>query len=94
MSEDFLERVWAFREEEIYPEIFGEVGPGIYTLDVDTFKNVFDRDPDPRWIFTGVFECPPSSKHSDWIYVTSGLSNPWQQTGPAVAPDEPSWLGL
>lgn len=94
MSENFLERVWADREEHIYPELFGELGPGIFTLDVDTFKNVFERSPDPRWLFTGVFECPPSSKHTDWIYVSSGLSNPWEEDEPADSPDQPSWLGI
>ena len=94
MSEDFLERVWANREEQIYPELFGELGSGIFTLDVDTFENVFGKSPDPRWLFTGVFECPPGSKHTDWIYVSSGLSNPWEQDEPADSPDQPSWLGV
>jgi hypothetical protein len=94
MSETFLERVWAYREEHIYPKLFGELGAGIFTLGVDTFENVFDRSPDPRWLFTGVFECPPCSKHADWIYVSSGLSNPWEEDEAAVAPDQPSWLGI
>lgn len=94
MSDNFLERVWAHREEQIYPELFGELGPGIFTLDVDTFRNVFQKSPDPRWLFTGVFECPPCSKHADWVYVSSGLSNPWEQDEPADSPDQPSWLGM
>ena len=94
MSEDFLERVWANREEEIYPELFGELGAGIFTLDVDTFEKVFGKSPDPRWLFTGVFECPPCSKHTDWIYVSSGLSNPWEEGEPADSSDQPSWLGI
>jgi len=38
MSENFLERVWAYREEKIYPELFGELGPGILTLDGGDFR--------------------------------------------------------
>ena len=94
MSEDFLERVWAYREEQIYPEFFGELGEGIFTLDGDTFASVFRKSPDPRWLFTGVFECPPCSKHTDWIYVSSGLSNPWEEDEPADSRDQPSWLGI
>ncbi|HEY9502296.1 MAG TPA: suppressor of fused domain protein [Pyrinomonadaceae bacterium] len=94
MSENFLERVWAYREEKIYPELFGDLGPGIFTLDGGDFQNVFQRSPDPRWLFTGVFECPPCSKHADWVYVSSGLSNPWEQEEPKDLPDQPSWLGI
>jgi hypothetical protein len=93
MSEDFLERVWAFREEQVYPALFGDLGPGIYPLNEETFA-AFDQEPDPRWLFTGVFESPPSDKHDGWIYVSSGLSTPWEQEGPAASKEEASWLGL
>ena len=93
MSDGFLERVWAFREEQIYPDVFGDLGDGIFTLDQETF-GVFEQSPDPRWLFTGVFESAPSSKHLGWLYVSSGLSNPWEQEDPNNSPDEPSWLGV
>jgi hypothetical protein len=66
MSDGFLERVWAFREEQIYPDVFGDLGNGIFTLDQETFL-VFEQSPDPRWLFTGVFESAPSSKHFGWL---------------------------
>ena len=93
MADDFLERVWADREERIYPGLFGSLGAGIFPLDGETFE-VFKQDPDPRWLFTGVFESEPSSKHTDWVYVSSGLSNPWEQDRPAESSDELSWLGV
>src|SRR5690348_4426317 len=93
MSGDFLNKVWAHREERIYPDLFGDLGPGIFVLDANTFQNGFNQSPDPRWLHTGVFECPPSLKHKDWLYLTSGLSNPWPHTAPAGSPDEYSWLG-
>jgi hypothetical protein len=92
-DDTFIERVWAFREERIYPDLFGELGSGIFTLDVETF-GVFKQEPDPRWLFTGVFESAPSPKHAGWVYVSSGLSTPWEQEGPAHSSDEPSWLGV
>jgi hypothetical protein len=94
MSEAFLERVWAEREESIYPQLFGDLGPGIFTLHGDTFETVFQQSPDPRWLFTGVFESSPGPKHVDWVYVSSGLSNPWEQAAPAESEDEASWLGV
>ena len=93
MADDFLERVWAHREDRIYPEIFGSLGSGIFTLNGGTF-DLLQQEPDPRWLFTGVFESEPSSKHAGWIYVSSGLSNPWEQEGPAESSDELSWLGV
>jgi hypothetical protein len=93
VADDFLERVWASREERVYPELFGKLGPGIFPLDRETF-DVFKQEPDPRWLFTGVFESEPSSKHPGWIYVSSGLSNPWEQDGPVESSAEPSWLGV
>jgi hypothetical protein len=93
MADDFLERVWTVREERIYPELFGHLGSGIFPLDGETFEG-FKQEHDPRWLFTGVFESEPSSKHAGWVYVSSGLSNPWEQDGPAQAADEPSWLGV
>jgi hypothetical protein len=93
MNDGFLERVWAFREEQIYPDLFGDLGNGIFTLDQETFE-VFKKDPDPRWLFTGVFESAPSSRRPGWLYVSSGLSNPWEQDEPSQSSDEPSGLGV
>ncbi|NUO47634.1 MAG: suppressor of fused domain protein [Polyangiaceae bacterium] len=93
MSDDFIERVWAYREEQVYPALFGDLGEGIYPLNDKTFA-AFEQEPDARWLFTGVFESAPSDKHEGWVYVSSGLSTPWEQEGPAQSRDEASWLGL
>src|SRR6266508_1598488 len=76
---DWLEKIWEYREETIYPEFFGELeGEGIYTLSADTFLKTFGQETfDPRWLFYGVLIYQPSAKRNSWLYVTSGMSNPW-----------------
>lgn len=94
MTGNFLEDVWAKREEEVYPNLFGALGPGIFSIGIDVFTSVFKQSADPRWMHIGVFESPPSSAHEDWVYVTSGLSNPWEDDSPPNEASGPSWLGL
>lgn len=72
-----LERAWEQREEIVYPRLFGELGPGIYTLSAKTFEVFGSQEIDPRWLRCGVFAAPPSGSRPTWAYVSSGLSNPW-----------------
>jgi hypothetical protein len=73
-----LEEVWRFREEEVYPALFGRVERGIFPLTQDLFGRRFGQhDIDPRWLFLGVFEFSPTPERDSWLYVTSGYSNPW-----------------
>jgi hypothetical protein len=75
-----LEEVWRLREERVYPTLFGPVGRGIFPLTHGLFSKRFgQRDVDPRWLFLGVFEFPPTPERSSWLYVTSGYSNPWDE---------------
>ena len=89
-----LERVWEQREEVLYRAFFGDLGPGIYPIPHEVFSDVFQQPADPRWLHIGVCACPPSEKHAEWIYVTSGLSNPWETETAPQDPHEPSWLGV
>ena len=90
--QDWFEKAWAVREEGLYPALFGDIGSGIYTLDADVFTTVFQqKSVDPRWLFEGVFECPPNGARRNWLYVSSGLSNAWEADSPN--PDEVSGLG-
>jgi hypothetical protein len=34
--------------------------------------------PDSRWLHSGVFEYAPKHDCSSWVYVTSGMSTPWE----------------
>lgn len=91
-SDDWLERVWEYREEQIYPKLFGSIGNRIFPLSGNLFTSTFGQDSvDPRWLFYGVFESPPCKEHPSWLYVTSGMSNPWEDERPS--PEGPSGLG-
>ena len=91
-GQDWFEDTWAVREESIYRSLFGDIGSGIYTLDGELFMGQFRQTSvDPRWLFHGVFESPPSVTRASWLYVSSGLSNAWEAALPR--PDEVSGLG-
>jgi hypothetical protein len=89
---EWFEQAWAFREESLYPSLFGSLGNGIYPLDADLFATIFGQDSiDPRWLTHGVFECPPTAGRLSWLYVSSGLSNAWEADSPT--PEAVSGLG-
>ncbi|MDP9314287.1 MAG: suppressor of fused domain protein [Chloroflexota bacterium] len=90
-----LEQVWAHREEVVYPNIFGSIGEGIYPLSADLFSSTFRQESiDPRWLHVGVFQCPPTNTRPSWIYISSGLSNPWDDEPEAITAHEYSGLGV
>jgi len=90
-----LEEIWRLREEEVYPRLFGPVGRGIFPLTQDLFARCFGQhDLDPRWLFFGVFEFPPTASRNSWTYVTSGYSNPWEVEPGAYDPDGGSGSGV
>ncbi len=89
----WFETIWADREEHWYRAFFGDTGPGIYPIPESAFAAIGVADPDPRYFFHGVFECPPSEKRDHWAYVTSGMSNPWGDSPETVTPEGLSGLG-
>ena len=90
-----LEEVWRLREEEVYPRLFGPVSRGIFPLSQELFNNRFgQRDVDPRWLFLGVLEFPPTSARDSWLYVTSGYSNPWNDEPQFYNPTGESGSGI
>jgi hypothetical protein len=84
----WLEEIWEEREEKLYPAMFGPMH-GIFLIPLARFER-FDAPADPRWLTIGVFECAPTATRSSWVYVTSGLSNPWEDE---VNPNEPTGYG-
>jgi hypothetical protein len=89
----WFESIWVEREDRLYRDFFGNTGPGIYNLQESSFRTLGCSTPDPRFLTHGVLECPPSAMHADWIYVSSGMSNPWGESPQTVKPDAPSGLG-
>src|SRR5689334_5035271 len=70
----WFEAAWTEREEGVYVRDFESVGLGIYPLEPKAFHRLGQEEVDPRWLTTGVFECPPSLTREHWVYVTSGLT--------------------
>lgn len=90
-----LEEVWEYREEKLYPRLFGAQRRGIFPLTIDLFSKVFDQSSvDPRWLHLGVFEFAPTPARGSWLYVTSGGSTPWESDPSEYAPEKYSWLGV
>ena len=74
-----LEEVWRIREEEIYPNLFGQQSCGIFPLGLALFTDRFQQEKvDPRWLYYGVIEFSPTPSRASWLYATSGHSNPWE----------------
>lgn len=88
-----MEDVWAYREETLYPRLFGPERTGIYVLDFDEFKALGAEDVDPRWLHLGVFEFAPTPVRNTWLYVTSGASTPWETEPADYDPEGYSWIG-
>jgi hypothetical protein len=88
---EWFEAAWADREERLYALHFGNIGEGIYPLGPDSFSGMpQEKGLDPRWLTHGAFECPPNDARPTWLYVSSGLSNAWEDDSPN--PD--GWSGL
>lgn len=75
-----LEEAWEQREQVVFTRLFGDIGDNVYPLTFEIFKNQFDREEiDPRWLHYGVFKSPPNPERNTWLYVSSGMSNPWDE---------------
>jgi len=90
----WFEGIWAQREERVYPAFFGDLGPGIYTIPMSTFASLGRADPDPRYLTHGVFESPPTQERAEWVYVSSGMSNPWGDSPETIQAGAYSGLGF
>jgi hypothetical protein len=91
--QQWFEGIWADREERLYREFFGDLGEGIYTIPPSVFEAIGWKDPDARFLTHGVFACPPTDRRPHWLYVTSGMSNPWGDTPETANPQGYSGLG-
>lgn len=91
--QSWFEGIWAHREETLYRAYFGDLGKSIYPLTAAAFQAIGLADPDPRFLHHGVFECPPTDRHPDWIYVSSGMSNAWGESPETADPKGYSGLG-
>jgi hypothetical protein len=90
----WFERVWAQREERIYPELFGPLAPEIYTIPAELFTKLGCPNVAPAWLCHGVLISPPNQRHNYWVYLTTALSNPWGQNPATAQPPAYSGLGF
>ncbi len=91
----WFQDVWAHREETVYRQLFGSVGPHVHTIPPELFQRLgHQAKPDPRWLVHGVFEVSPTEKLPYWSYITTALSNPWGEDPATVNKAEPSGLGF
>ena len=89
----WFEDVWSDREDRVYRALFGDLGEGVYPAGPRIFAR-FGKQPHPGWLNHGVFGCPPNPQRQSWLYVTSGLSNPWNLDAPGRDPSGFSGLGF
>ncbi len=94
IEKTLFEKIWEYREEDLYPNLFGKRRRGIFVLTAELFIQVFQQPSyDPRWLSYGVIEFEPISKRNSWLYVTSGASNPWEADSSNYASSEYSGFG-
>jgi len=90
----WFEAQWSEREEKVYPQLFGDLGGGAWPAARATYER-FQKEPaHPGWLHHVVFGCPPHGGRQGWLYVTSGLSNPWNLERPGRDPSGYSGLGF
>ncbi|MGC8625147.1 MAG: suppressor of fused domain protein [Phycisphaerae bacterium] len=90
----WFESVWKQREEVVYPTLFGPFADTIHTLSASWFQAMGFKEVDPRWLTHGVLVFPPHAHRDNWLYVTSGLSNPWGVDPAEIRQDQYSGLGF
>lgn len=89
----WFEQVWSDREDRVYRSLFGDLGGGVYSAGPRVYER-YGKQPHPGWQNHGVFACPPHGERRHWLYVTSGLSNPWNLDQPGRDPSGFSGLGF
>lgn len=80
---DWFEQAWEEREERLYLRLFGQSEPKIRVLTFELFRDRFGQTTvDPRWLHHGVLVFPPNDRDAHFRYVTSGMSNAWEDENP------------
>ncbi|HEX2062480.1 MAG TPA: suppressor of fused domain protein [Thermoanaerobaculia bacterium] len=77
----------------LYPRLFGSRTDGsIITIPYVAFAQMGVEQVDPRWLHCGVLTFPPAAERPSFAFVTSGLSNAWDDDRPD--PASVSGLGI
>lgn len=92
--QQWFESVWADREDRVYRETFGDLGPGVHPATIAHYERLRQTPRHPGWLHHSVFACPPHGARTHFCYATSGLSNPWNLDAPGRDPSGHSGLGF
>ncbi len=89
-----LESVLKYRNDTLYPALFGETRSELHALDGKSFTdNYVVAQVNPRWLEFGVFEFEPTASRKSWAYVTAGGSTPWKTEPGDFKPEGQSGIG-
>jgi hypothetical protein len=92
-DDDWFEDAWRYREKALYPQYLGgDAGPSIITIPYEAFARMGFDMVDPRWLHCGVLTFAPTEERANFTFVTSGLSNAWDDDRPE--PKSVSGLGI
>lgn len=83
---DWLEEAWLYRDTVLYPKQLGSGSTGtITTIPYVAFAQMGAEQVDPRWLHCGVLVFPPTAGRRHYTFLTSGLSNAWDDNEPDPA---------
>lgn len=85
-NNDWFEDAWRYRDAVLYPEQLGTGSTGtIITIPYVAFAQIGATQVDPRWLHCGVLVFPPTAERRNFTFLTSGLSNAWDDDEPDPA---------
>lgn len=86
----WVDKVREYRETVLYPKLFGHLN-GVSPLPSAYLGRKGEREGCPRhWLSYGILAFEPSAGRESWLYVTSGMSDDFQED---VAEAQSSGLG-
>ncbi len=75
-----LLRTWEQRELELYPAKFGKTDDQAHVPELSLFRDQLRfENPSPLWMRNSVQVFEPNDARASWLYVTSGMTNPWDE---------------
>jgi hypothetical protein len=89
---DWAARAGRYREEVLYPPLFGPAYSRAFPIPEDIVSGLFKQESfKAHWLQQAVIEFAPTKPRPSWLYATSGLSDAWEAESPN--PMTPAGLG-
>ena len=83
---DWFHEVWRHRDEDVYPRLLGGSSGGqVFRIPYVAFSQLGAERVDPRWLHCGVLRFAPTADRHGFAFITSGLSNAWDDEQPNAA---------